>query len=103
MGKPEMIWSHKISIYLILIGISGITWHKPRALPPEPLISMNIRSFIGASSALLLAWLGATYFRKVPTERYQKPATITTEVSGQAEVKPAGLMADLGSPQQETR
>lgn len=31
---------------------------------------MSIRNFIGASSAVLLAWLGATYFHKVPTERY---------------------------------
>jgi hypothetical protein len=103
MGKPEMIWSHKISIYLILIGNSGITWHKPRALPPEPLILMNIRSFIGASSALLLAWLGATYFRKVPTERYQKPTAIAAEASGQAEGGSSELMADLGSPHQGNR
>jgi len=33
---------------------------------------MSIRNFIGASSALLLAWLGATYFHKVPAERYPK-------------------------------
>jgi hypothetical protein len=33
---------------------------------------MNIRSFVGASSALLLAWLGATYFHEIPPERYPK-------------------------------
>ncbi len=33
---------------------------------------MNIRRFVGASSALLLAWLGATYFHKIPPERYPK-------------------------------
>jgi hypothetical protein len=103
MGKPEMIRSHKISIYLILIGNSRITWHKPRALPSETLNLMNIRSFIGTSSALLLAWLGATYFREVPTERYQKPATITAEVPVQTEGESTELVADLGSPNQGTR
>ena len=33
---------------------------------------MNIRNFVGASSAILLAWLGATYFHEVPPERYPK-------------------------------
>ena len=33
---------------------------------------MNIRSFVGVSSAVLLAWLGATYFHEVPPERYPK-------------------------------
>jgi hypothetical protein len=33
---------------------------------------MNIRRFVGASSAVLLAWLGATYFHEVPPERYPK-------------------------------
>jgi hypothetical protein len=33
---------------------------------------MNIRSFVGASSALLLAWLGATYLHEIPPERYPK-------------------------------
>lgn len=37
---------------------------------------MNIRSFVGASSAVLLAWLGATYFHKVPPERYQLDRTL---------------------------
>jgi hypothetical protein len=32
---------------------------------------MNIRSFVGATSAVLLAWLGVTYFYDVPPERYQ--------------------------------
>ncbi|MFK7852082.1 MAG: hypothetical protein AB8D78_13990 [Akkermansiaceae bacterium] len=31
---------------------------------------MNVRNFIGASSCILLAWLGATYFHEVPYERY---------------------------------
>ncbi len=33
---------------------------------------MNVRNFIGASSAILLAWLGATYLHEVPSERYPK-------------------------------
>jgi hypothetical protein len=33
---------------------------------------MNIRSFVGASSALLLTWLGATYLHEIPPERYPK-------------------------------
>jgi len=33
---------------------------------------MNIRKFIGASSFILLAWLGATYLHQVPLERYPK-------------------------------
>ncbi|MBC7980394.1 MAG: hypothetical protein H7Y36_07520 [Armatimonadetes bacterium] len=33
---------------------------------------MTIRNFIGVSSALLLAWLGATFFHKVPAENYPK-------------------------------
>jgi hypothetical protein len=33
---------------------------------------MNIRSFVGASSALLLAWLGATYLHEIPPDRYPK-------------------------------
>lgn len=32
---------------------------------------MSIRQFIGASSALLLVWLGVTFFHEVPAGRYQ--------------------------------
>jgi len=31
---------------------------------------MNIRKFIGGSSLLIAAWLGATFIQKVPTHRY---------------------------------
>jgi hypothetical protein len=31
---------------------------------------MNVSSFIGISSALLLTWLGVTYFHQVPHDRY---------------------------------
>jgi len=45
---------------------------------------MNIRSFIGASSAILLAWLGATYLNKVPAERYRQQGRSTSPITGQA-------------------
>lgn len=38
---------------------------------------MNIRNFVGASSAVLLAWLSATYFHEVPPERYQLDRTLS--------------------------
>jgi hypothetical protein len=57
---------------------------------------MNIRSFVGASSALLLAWLGATYFHEIPPERYPKQ----DRTSASAEKAPADeRIADLGSTQ----
>lgn len=44
---------------------------------------MSIRQFIGASSALLLVWLGVTFFHEVPAGRYQhkdaKTADLDTE------------------------
>ena len=46
---------------------------KPLRFPPtEPNILMNISRFVGGSSAILLAWLGATYLHEVPPERYPK-------------------------------
>ncbi len=33
---------------------------------------MNVSSFIGISSAVLLTWLGVTYFHQVPHDRYPK-------------------------------
>jgi hypothetical protein len=55
---------------------------------------MNIRSFVGASSALLLAWLGATYFHETPPERYPKQGstTVTSKMASAAE-----HIADLSS------
>lgn len=43
---------------------------------------MNIRNFIGASSAILLAWLGATYLHKVPTERYRQQGRSAPPITG---------------------
>ena len=56
---------------------------------------MNIRSFVGASSAVLLAWLGATYFHEVPPERY--PKQDRTPVSASNEDETGDSIADLGS------
>lgn len=33
---------------------------------------MNVSSFIGISSAVLLTWLGVTYFRQVPHDNYPR-------------------------------
>ena len=43
---------------------------------------MNIRSFIGLSAAILLAWLGVTYFHEVPTERYRLHSRSSTPITG---------------------
>ena len=57
---------------------------------------MNIRSFVGASSALLLAWLGATYLHEIQPERYPKQG----RSSASSEKTPADeRIADLDSPQ----
>lgn len=50
---------------------------------------MSIHHFIGGSSAILLAWLGATFLHEVPSERYPKldrsnspiSASISTPIS----------------------
>lgn len=46
---------------------------------------MNISSFIGTSSAFLIAWLGATYVREVPTERYRQQEKGQSPITGKAE------------------
>jgi hypothetical protein len=56
---------------------------------------MNIRSFVGASSAVLLAWLGATYFHEVPPERY--PKQDRTSVSASKDDEAGDSIANLGS------
>lgn len=40
---------------------------------------MSIRQFIGASSALLIAWLGVTFFHEVPAWRYAVGEAKTAE------------------------
>jgi hypothetical protein len=46
---------------------------------------MNIHSFIGLSSAILLAWLGVTYLHKVPTERYRQQSRSSTPITGKTD------------------
>ena len=46
---------------------------------------MNITTFIGASSAILMAWLGATYLHKVPTERYRQQGKGSSPITGEME------------------
>lgn len=46
---------------------------------------MNVSYFIGISSAVLLTWLGVTYFQQVPHESYPKQNRQTTSA---VEVKP---------------
>ncbi len=53
---------------------------------------MSIRNFIGASSALLLAWLGATYMHQVPAERYPTDARPTAELTAEA---PSNIVASV--------
>jgi len=55
---------------------------------------MNIRSFVGASSALLLAWLGATYLHEIPPERYPKQdRTSASNVETPADERIADLVS----------
>lgn len=54
---------------------------------------MNIRSFIGLSSAVLLAWLGVTYLHKVPTERYRQQNRSSSPITGKADDTAKELIA----------
>lgn len=85
-----------MSIFPILIGNSCRNWHKLCASPTQTNHLMNIRSFVGGSSALLLAWLGATYFHEIPPDRYPKQgrATVTTQ-----KAPSDAAIADLGTIQ----
>lgn len=42
---------------------------------------MSIRQFIGASSTLLLVWLGVTFFHEVPVARYESKDAKTAELA----------------------
>ena len=60
---------------------------------------MNTQRFVSGSSILLVAWLGATFFNEVPSQRYPKldksPATAALGVKGEgpSAVTPAKLPA----------
>ncbi|MDP4625097.1 MAG: hypothetical protein NWT08_08155 [Akkermansiaceae bacterium] len=45
---------------------------------------MSIRQFIGASSTLLLVWLGVTFFHEVPVGRYQPKEAKTADLGEDA-------------------
>ena len=58
---------------------------------------MNIHSFVGASSALLLAWLGATYLHEIPPDRYPKlDRASISETPADKVVQADGNTEDLG-------
>lgn len=55
---------------------------------------MNIRCFIGASSALLLAWLGVTFLHKVPAERYRQQGRSSSPITGKTSHFPGKMVAE---------
>lgn len=63
---------------------------------------MIIRSFIGVSSTILLAWLGATYLYKVPTERYPRQGGCSSPITRQAEETSEKIIAANESGKPET-
>jgi|694.fasta_scaffold10605_12 hypothetical protein len=40
---------------------------------------MNVSYFIGISSAVLLTWLGVTYFQRVSYESYPKQGSLSSD------------------------
>jgi hypothetical protein len=54
---------------------------------------MKIQSFIGVSSAMLIAWLGATYLHKVPTERYRQQGRSSSPVTSKTVDTAAEIVA----------
>jgi len=64
---------------------------------------MSIRNFIGTSSALLLAWLGATYFHKIPTERYPTQGKLSASVSAKPIQVPEKIVASASFQKTESR
>lgn len=59
---------------------------------------MNVRNFIGASSAVLLAWLGATYLHEVPSERYPKQERLSSTAPVEMETENDEMIASNDSP-----
>lgn len=92
--KLEFINQIEMSIFPIFVGFPASTWHKPSNVPFGTADVMNIQSFIGVSSAILLAWLGATYLHKVPTESYPKQGRSSSPITGQSEDTSGKMIAD---------
>jgi hypothetical protein len=40
---------------------------------------MNVSYFIGISSAVLLTWLGVTFFQQIPQDRHPKQGRLSSE------------------------
>jgi hypothetical protein len=57
---------------------------------------MNIRRFVGTSSALLLAWLGTTYLHEVPPKRYPKQDRTLGQTAATPDVSDE-VIADLAA------
>jgi hypothetical protein len=55
---------------------------------------MKIQRFIGLSSALLIVWLGATYFHTVPADRYREQGRGSSPVTGKTAGSEAEMIAD---------
>lgn len=67
---------------------------------PIPSTSMNIDTYVGASSVLLLAWLGATYLHDIPPDRYPKLDRSSISASSADKVDQAdGKLKDLNFAQ----
>ncbi|MBG7608230.1 MAG: hypothetical protein IZT59_09420 [Verrucomicrobia bacterium] len=64
---------------------------------------MSIRNFIGVSSALLLAWLGATYFHEIPAERYPKQGKFSSQTSAKNSSVSDDAVASATTPETENR
>lgn len=55
-------------------------------------VGMNVTFFIGMSAAVLLAWLGVTYVREIPHERYPKQGSLN---SASAEARSKKLLVQV--------
>lgn len=51
---------------------------------------MKVRLFVTGSAAVLAVWLGATFAREVPEERYPQLGRGSLPVSAAADSEPAG-------------
>lgn len=50
---------------------------------------MSIRQFVSGSSIVLAAWLGATFLKEVPADRYPKLGKPTVTTAAAAKPNPA--------------
>lgn len=64
---------------------------------------MNVRNFIGASSFVLLSWLGATYLHEVPSERYPQQTKTSLTASANSVAADEELIANIEPEVSENR